>query len=101
MQTEAELHFPVGLVAHAVDALGDRGRRLAPHQVDVGLFGGDGLGFRRGASEVDRWRRVDRVVEAALLDVVVVAGEVERDAFERSSEYVDVLVRAGVARVVV
>ena len=57
------------------DLLRDRGRRLAPGQVDVGVLGRDLAGGRRGAAEVDLRDRVGQLLEAGVLDAQVLAGE--------------------------
>ena len=69
-----------GAFAHLGDALADHLERLAPEQVDVGLFGADLLRRVRGAAEVER--RAGLLVrpreDDAAFDPVVLAFVVQR-----------------------
>ena len=86
---------------HAVEALGDHRRRLAPREVDVDVLGRDGLGRRRRAAEVDVGDRVGHRARGRALDLVEAAGEVERCARPRAADHLEELRGLRVARVLV
>ena len=79
----------------------DHRRRLAPRQVDVDVAGGDQLGGRRGAAEVQLRLGLGDLVDGGALDVEVAALEVVGPARQRAAQDRQELVGAVVALVVV
>ena len=75
--------------------------RFTPHEPDVGVAGGDALAGVGGAAEEDRRPGIRCVGDEGLLDLVVLAREVEGLAAHRAAQHGEELVAAVVAAVVV
>ena len=104
VQADAESEGAAGVGgqgAHSVDPLGDHVRRLAPHEVDVAVGGGDLFSCGGGPAEVDVGCGVERVCGSPLFHLVVASGEVDGCSGEGAAQHGEEFGGAGVALVVV
>ena len=103
VQPDPEPHLAalgLGQTPDPREFFGDLSGRLAPGEVHVDVPGGHRPRRRGRPAEVDAGRRVRRAHHGCLLDLVVLAGEVERIAAPRPAHDRQELAGAGVALVV-